>query len=83
MDIRTTDPHIALGGIQDHRGPLRASSLESEPFLVLASVIAQSQGDPTAGQHDGGREGATERICVSFRLLHTTPVTALDNHVVH
>lgn len=44
----TTNTNMASGGITGHGSPSRRSNPEREPFLILASIVAQSQGHPTA-----------------------------------
>ena len=47
--IRTTEPHMALSGITDNGGPSRKSIPENELFLILASIVVQSKGNPRFG----------------------------------
>lgn len=70
----TTDSNMASSGVTDHSGPSRRSDPETEPFIISASVVAQSeskgiiaqmQGDPTAGRlRRAGMERGTESACV-------------------
>lgn len=49
-------PPMASGGIRGHGGPLRGPNPESESFGFQTSVVAQSQGNPTARLQVGGWE---------------------------